>query len=156
MTKNSSLDRPTYKVSFTWATIICLALDDKLQDDSHWLTRKGRWLGLRCYDPTKPGCHPGWETILSWNCRKCRVAEIRPVDAKIAETPCLSLTDYKTDTFLHFRYQNWEERQAHPILFVLSIPKSFFYQRNGGICKTNVLKVKISWAFFREEVTWLI
>ena len=122
-----------YQASFSWATIICLALDDKLQDDSRWLTRKGRWLGLRCYDPTKPGCHPGWETILSWNCRKCRVAEIRPVDAKIAETPCLSLTDYKTDTFLHFRYQNWEERLAHPILFVLSIPKSFFYQRNGGI-----------------------
>ena len=133
LTKNPSLDRPTKHPSPERSNI-CFALDDKLQDDSHyWLTRKGRWLGLRCYNPTKPGCHPGWETILSWNCRKCRVAEIRPVDAKIAETPCLSLTDYKTDTFLHFRYQNREERLAHPLLFVLSIPKSFFYQRNGGI-----------------------
>ena len=109
LTKNPSLDRPTKHPSPERSNI-CFALDDKLQDDSRWLTRKGRWLGLRCYNPTKPGCHPGWETILSWNCRKCRVAEIRPVDAKIAETPCLSLTDYKTDTFLHFRYQNKCER----------------------------------------------
>ena len=87
-----------------------------------WQGKGGGWV-WDVWDPTKPGCHPGWETILSWNCRKCRVAEIRPVDAKIAETPCLSLTDYKTDTFLHFRYQNREESLAHPILFVLSLPK---------------------------------
>ena len=45
MTKNSSLDRPTKHPSPERSNI-CLALDDKLQDDSHWLTRKREVAGF--------------------------------------------------------------------------------------------------------------